>query len=322
MRQATSRLSVDSTVSLAPIRGGPVPCQRVQFTPSEGVLLQVLHVSNRFLANGTGITNMLADLAFEQARNGLEVTIATPDVTGTLSDQARALQANIVGVPAPTSVASLFSLAKILRSHHKKEGFDVLHVHTVKALASALLAGGKVFSKTVATMHNVHQRSSVLMLLAAAPVAISDAHLNSLSFVPLIGKRLTVIRNGAIGSARSCTVSEVKAVDLPPKTLLYVGGLKTRKGVDLLLKNFDLVFRKVPDAHLYLVGNRDNPQIEQLASSLSAGPNIHFVDFCEDPRRYMLSASALVVPSRREAFGLVVTDARSCALPVISSDVD
>ena len=266
---------------------------------------------------------MLSDLSLGQLQHGMDITIATTDIDSILARDMATKGVDFLEIPALTNVRSVIVASRIINAAHKTQAFDVVHVHTVKALLASILSGPGIFRRTVSTLHNIHQKSSYLLLLARIPVTVSKTHQLSMEKYALkFMKRTRVVLNGTVRSPRVDLISELVPAKVKERSLLYVGGLKERKGVDLLLRYFDEVYRYVPDAHLYLVGNRDNPKMEMIASQLGAKDNIHFVGYDPDPRRYMLSCSALVVPSRREAFGLVVPEARSCNLPVIAADVD
>ncbi|MGT2425245.1 glycosyltransferase family 4 protein [Amnibacterium kyonggiense] len=108
---------------------------------------------------------------------------------------------------------------------------------------------------------------------------------------------------------------------LAGRAIVYAGALYRRKGVDVLLRAMPRVLREVPDAHLYLVGNRDNPEVEQLAHDLGLEAAVTFIGFHSDPREYMGSAEVFVLPSRAEGFGNVLTEARSMHVPIVASRV-
>jgi glycosyltransferase involved in cell wall biosynthesis len=117
-------------------------------------------------------------------------------------------------------------------------------------------------------------------------------------------------------------VDEVIPRRLEDPTILYVGGFSSRrKGVEFLIQVFSQVVQRRPDAHLVIVGNRDNPHVEELAARLLPIGSYEFAGFSRDPREFMKSATVLVVPSFQEPFGLVALEARSCGLPVVASDV-
>jgi glycosyltransferase involved in cell wall biosynthesis len=77
----------------------------------------------------------------------------------------------------------------------------------------------------------------------------------------------------------------------------------------------------VPDVRLYIVGNRDAAEFEHLAVDLGIADCTTFVGFRPDPRGFMRGAGVFVLPSRDEAFGNVLTEARSVGAPIVASRV-
>jgi glycosyltransferase involved in cell wall biosynthesis len=106
----------------------------------------------------------------------------------------------------------------------------------------------------------------------------------------------------------------------PPILLLYVGQLIPRKRVDLLLHALASV--ETDDLGLLIVGAGPEEQsLRNLAAFLSLR-NVYFEGFQQPavlPRYYAL-ADALVLPSDREVWGLVVNEALAAGLFVICSD--
>jgi glycosyltransferase involved in cell wall biosynthesis len=106
----------------------------------------------------------------------------------------------------------------------------------------------------------------------------------------------------------------------PPILLLYVGQLIPRKRLDLLLHALASV--ETDDLGLLIVGAGPEEQsLRDLAASLSLR-NVYFEGFRQPaalPHYYAL-ADALVLPSDREVWGLVVNEALAAGLYVICSD--
>jgi glycosyltransferase involved in cell wall biosynthesis len=96
-----------------------------------------------------------------------------------------------------------------------------------------------------------------------------------------------------------------------------------RKGVADLISAFEQVAHEIPVAHLYLVG--DGPEMglfQQQANASHCRNRIHFEGFQSSPQSYMQAADIFVLASRREAFGLVLVEARQVGCAIIGSDVD
>ena len=104
--------------------------------------------------------------------------------------------------------------------------------------------------------------------------------------------------------------------------LLYCGKLIPVKAPQLLLAAFFALRDAGTPAVLALVG--DGPLRGELAAwtRSHAVPDVHFLGFknqSELPALYA-AADALVLPSERETFGVVVIEALSAGLPVIAAD--
>jgi glycosyltransferase involved in cell wall biosynthesis len=110
------------------------------------------------------------------------------------------------------------------------------------------------------------------------------------------------------------------------KTILSVGAFTSRKGHDVLVRAFGRVLSKVPDARLVLVGG-DGPEIEsirQLINSMSLAPSVSIFKDVPHERipEFLSQAQLFVLASRRESFGLVVTEAAAAKVPVVCTNAE
>lgn len=100
--------------------------------------------------------------------------------------------------------------------------------------------------------------------------------------------------------------------------ILAVGRLSREKGMDDLVRAFARVAR--PDAHLTLLGDGpDRAALTALIGELGLGGRVEIVGWHEDPTAYYRAARLVVVPSRTEAFGMVVVEALAHGLPIVST---
>lgn len=110
-----------------------------------------------------------------------------------------------------------------------------------------------------------------------------------------------------------------------PRTLLYVGRFSPEKNLDFLLRAFADLPQNAskPDLLLSLVGYGPlEPDLRRMASELGLDRVVQFRGSAAQtalPAIYR-SADALVLPSVRETWGLVVLEAMACGLPVLVSD--
>jgi glycosyltransferase involved in cell wall biosynthesis len=104
--------------------------------------------------------------------------------------------------------------------------------------------------------------------------------------------------------------------------VLYVGRLAPEKAVDRLIKAFALLsdeLRKM--AHLRIVGDgTERESLEQLVRELSLKDAVDFFGAVPSGQvnKFYDEASVLVLPSHREHWGMVVSEAMASGLPVIA----
>lgn len=100
--------------------------------------------------------------------------------------------------------------------------------------------------------------------------------------------------------------------------LLSVGQQIPRKGYDVLVKAMVNVAKEVG---LYIVGGKAEENVQAFVDEHQLD-NIHFIDFMskEELEKYYAGADVFVLPTRYDIWGLVVNEAMSFGLPVISTD--
>jgi glycosyltransferase involved in cell wall biosynthesis len=108
------------------------------------------------------------------------------------------------------------------------------------------------------------------------------------------------------------------------RVLLYVGRLDEVKGVDVLLRAFAKIGATREDLRLLIIGSgRMEASLRGLASSLGIANNVVFQPWWPHERLPELykACDVFVLPSLREAFGLVGLEAMSAGRPVVGSRV-
>jgi glycosyltransferase involved in cell wall biosynthesis len=108
-----------------------------------------------------------------------------------------------------------------------------------------------------------------------------------------------------------------------PHTILYVGRLHVKKGIDLLLRAWAIVAPSLPDWRLQIVGPDDGgyeAPLRRLAASLGA-PRVSFEAAVYGARKQALyrAASVHVLASHSENFGMTVAEALANGTPVITT---
>ncbi len=104
--------------------------------------------------------------------------------------------------------------------------------------------------------------------------------------------------------------------------VLYVGRLSEEKGLPTLLKAFKEIKSSYDDITLVIIGEGQLRGALKNLTSKKEIDNVRFEGFVEnkDLPRYYAIADIFVLPSRNEPWGVVVTEAMACSLPLILSD--
>lgn len=137
--------------------------------------------------------------------------------------------------------------------------------------------------------------------------------------VPWLGPDdFSIIHNGVevdrIAAARPASL------ELPEGAVAvgFFGRFEARKGVMELAEAWARVAPRAPRLHLVLVGASGDRE-EALRARLAPLPRVHWLGYRRDSAEVMRALDLLVLPSRREGFGLVVAEAMAAGLPVVVS---
>lgn len=232
------------------------------------------------------------------------------------------------------------SLSTILPSLREKFPFDLIHCHTIYPDG---YAGGMLKERfsvpVVSTIHGSdillypHRSRGVLRKTEQA-LRMND-HIIAVSH--LLMKKSQQVVAGVVGSTiyngfdpsrfyPIDTKAARKKLGQSPeeKVVLFVGNLKSVKGLQVLLKAFCRVVKQVPKARLILVG--DGPLrslLKRQARELDLEEKVTFVGRRphDEIPLWLNSSDVVVLPSLSEGFGGVVLEAMGCGKPVVATDV-
>lgn len=149
-------------------------------------------------------------------------------------------------------------------------------------------------------------------------ITVSDSSKQEMEELGLTGKGIQIIHNG------------VNLEQLYPgaksknPTILYLGRLKNIKSIDVLIKSFNLVVRRVPKAKLIIAGSgEDEDSLKKLVTDLGLTDYVEFFGKVSENQKLNLYQKAwiFVNPSMMEGWGITTIEANACGTPVIASDV-
>lgn len=283
--------------------------------------LRILHTLNH-TQQGNGHVNVAVDLACEQARQGDTVAI----MAGNCDYKDVLERHGVQYLTVSTSLRKPWQLPAMLRASSRAIASfapDVVHSHMVSSTVLArLVRRGRPRYGLVSTVHNSFDKQATLMGWADRVVCVSEAVRKLMHERGVPQRKLAVVRNGTIGSARR-PENAPPPLDLKRPSIATLAGLHHRKGVQDLIAAFAPVAQRLPQAHLYIAGA--GPMRDELVALAAASPvsdRITFLGFRHDPRDLFASTDVFVLASHADPFPLVILEAREAGCAIVASDVD
>ncbi len=108
-------------------------------------------------------------------------------------------------------------------------------------------------------------------------------------------------------------------------TFLYAGRMSAYKGINDALQAFVIVKREYPDARFWVIGKKDEAYITEHLHPIvpeEMRDAITYFGFVSEEEKLerMSRATALLFPSKREGWGLTVSEAAAVGTPTIVYD--
>lgn len=233
------------------------------------------------------------------------------------------------------SLINWLYLSRIIR----KEKPALLHAHIWNPMACKYVFLSKQFSKIplVITEHDPFRLGFIKSLYkrwairqADQIITVSKANQKLLSdLYPLVKEKIFTVHNGISLKTNLISNDQKKRIRKElfkasehNQILLSVGTLHPRKGFKYLIKAFQKVHHKNPSTRLIIAGEGpERPILEKLISNLGLVNKILLLGQRNNINQLMQSADLFILPSLKEAFGLVIIEAFSAGLPVIATEV-
>lgn len=314
--------------------------------------MKIAHVTLRFDAPG-GVETTVMEVTRRLRAAGEEVTVFASDLYDEATGERRSdYRASVDGVPVrrfpvrrrlvpgltlPMMVGLMDALAG--------SGVDVIHAHSHRyghVLESAAVAERCGIPLVVSTHYHPADRGEprikagllrvqdfgfgMTAYRVARALVVETAREAELvrEFAP--SDRIRIVPPGIdLAEWRDPSGDPRPAVPLPERYLLFVGRIASNKGIPLLLE----ALARVPAAErlpLVLMG-RDWGQraiLEARARQLGISEALHWLGHVPGRGAYravVRGATAVVLPSEWEAFGLVLLEAMAAGTPVVATAV-
>jgi glycosyltransferase involved in cell wall biosynthesis len=307
----------------------------LRFDAPGGVETNVREVSRRLRDAGHDVTVYASDLYDESTRE--RRADYAPVVEGVPVRRFSVRHKLVPGLTLPMMIGLMDALAE--------SGVDVIHVHSHRyghVLESAAVADRLGIPLVVSTHYHPADRSeppikaALLRLqdfgfgmtayrVAKALVVETEQEARLVrEFAP--GAKIRIIPPGLdLGEWQDPPGDHLPVVPLPERYLLFAGRVASNKGVPLLLEALSRI--PPPDRLPLVLMGKDWGQrslLETQARRLGIGESLTWLGHVPDRSVYravVRKATALVLPSEWEAFGIVLLEGMAAGTPVVATAV-
>jgi len=152
-------------------------------------------------------------------------------------------------------------------------------------------------------------------------VSVNRKIFNDLRTMGFDNKKLLRIYNGV--DTREY-FNEPKETNSPgTKQIIFIGGLRPVKNVDLLIKTISVVRKRRGDIRLTIVGSGPlENDLKALTRKIGGEHYINFAGRQGNVIPFLRSADIFVLPSREEGMSIALLEAMASGLPCVASNVD
>lgn len=292
------------------------------------------------IQKGDGQGRVNYEVANEAIRRGHQLTLLASEIAPELEDNSQVKWVRIPVKDYPTEFVRNFIFAQKSADWLRKHRSDIdlvkvngainlaaADVNAVHFVHSSWLRSPVHISRNRRDFYGLYQWlftafnarwEKQAFQKAQVVVAVSEKVAQELVNIGVPRSRIRVIINGVDLEEFAPGESNRQKLGLPENVTLalFAGDIRTpRKNLDTVLH----ALVKVPDLHLVVVGHTQNSPFPQLAASLGLSKRVHFVGFRRDIPQIMQAVDLFVFPSRYEACSLVLLEALSSGLPVITA---
>jgi len=300
--------------------------------------LRILMVCPRFLPEVGGTETHVYEVSRRLAAlGGFEITVLTTDRSRRLPRREAMAGVSVLRVPAWPRTRDYY-LAPRIAAVVRQRRWDLVHCQGIHNVVPwlAMLAARRFGIPYLVTFHTGGHSSRLrnalrstqwrlagpLLRNAVSLIAVSRFEAATLARHARLGdKPIIVIRNGgALPSPRSGTLSSV------PGRIVSSGRLERYKGHHLAIEALPHVMRKIPEAHLLILGSGPyEGDLAKLAGQLGVSDRVSIKHVPQADRQGMATmlteASVVAALSDYEAHPVAVMEALCAARPVVGIDV-
>lgn len=249
----------------------------------------------------------------------------------------RIIQLNINDKGLKRIKALFYSFNKIMKEHE----YDVVHVNTgnisIEAIALKCAYKAKIPIRIAHSHGTVFITGKVQEIIrgflrsrinkyATERLACSTTAANALFGIKYVNDTV-IAKNGIDADKYDFDIDIRRSIrkenDWEESFIIgSVGRIAPEKNYGFILEIFEKIYREYPNAKLVLVGDGEEKEpLEKKADLLGIHNNVKFMGVRKDVAKLLQGFDVFVLPSKREALGIVNIEAQATGLPCVVSDV-
>jgi glycosyltransferase involved in cell wall biosynthesis len=179
-------------------------------------------------------------------------------------------------------------------------------------------------SRTAAALRSIADRAARSPLVRFRALT-ADAAATNLAVLRVPDDRVRIIPRGVVTDLPPPDPAVREAAGVPPDAplVINVGRQAAQKGHQHLIRAFELVAQRIPDAHLVILG-REGDASSQLRTQLASSPvadRVHLLGFRKDAGSIVGTADVFMFSSLMEGLGTAVLEAMAARVPIVSFDI-
>lgn len=281
------------------------------------------------MANNTNSAEMICDLAVTKESETQDLTVATlyPRDKG---------EVHYLPMNGRFDLRVVDKLVDVI----KQRQIDVIHTHGYKSDILGVLAAKKAGICVVATPHgfsnNIPLKLRLFIRLGLFAIRFADkvAPLSQQLIEDIVAagvkrNNIQFIENGVdlteLESYRKQTPADASVIEAKPLQAPhfgYIGQLIARKGIADMIRAFNEVFSRHPQAKLTLIGDGDQrSQLEALAQSLPCHSAVSFLGYRPDRLQLSQQFDVFLMTSSLEGIPRCLMEAMIVGTPVVAYDI-
>ncbi len=233
-----------------------------------------------------------------------------------------------------------FQIKKLLN----RENPDIFHIHLWNPGAGryAFMAANKQKTKIIATEHDPFVLKGIKKIFkkialkkTAHTIAISNHNAEQIAqWYPEIKEKISVIHNGIENDIfleeswhfsvqeKNKFKKELLKADKADFIIISVAALHPRKGLKYLIGAMPKVLEQAPNCKLIIAGQGpQKKELHALIHRLGLDNKIILLGHQDEIGKILKAGDLFVLPSIKEAFGLVLLEAMAAGLPIVASRV-